>query len=466
MKKELPPDFCAAVAKLSAAGWNDVQIIKHFNSEEAKKTVRRRQGRTSVPKDKDSNKGRNLIKDALEQARNSGFLTTPKLDMEACLASNVSEEQIDAVIFGGDLTTGLKRRSTCLQAIHIFYPKGDYADLSFDGRLVEYAPFAARYLIAIMNRTHCRTIGVSWGLSPHVVIDALAQQPLNSSAVREVFPICGFPLHKLQRGRAANENAARLHEALNGLEVPFEYTNQLMPALIPTGAEEQFRRLFEEYSPGYKKALGSGPIGQRSGGLVANVDMILTSISTKNALGELLEEEVHEWAEIESREALLKRVDGDIAGVLLRKKQGRDLRLDEFDRHWTGITRNDIERCAQRAIPGAKIKSQGQQTQDKKRPLPSVFKVKGSEIEDAPQAQGKKLPSPGVCVVAIGANKAAVVLKCLLARHEHKAGETGEMGKTGLISRLICDHDLAMELMKLARAEGIFKPTQAKQTGR
>ncbi|HKR61875.1 MAG TPA: hypothetical protein VJS64_19465, partial [Pyrinomonadaceae bacterium] len=222
----------------------------------------------------------------------------------------------------------------------------------------------------------------------------------------------------------ANENAAQYHEVLNGPEIPFEYANQLMPALIPMGAEDQFRQLFEEYSPGYKKALGSGPIGQRSGGLVENVDMILTSVSTQNALGELLEKEVYEWAQIGSLEAVIERVDGDIAGVLLRKMFGSDPLLDEFDQHWTGITRNDIERCARRA-------------------------------------KDKKHASPGVCVVAIGSNKAAVILKCLLAPHGHEAGETG------LISRLICDHDLAMELMRLAKEEKIaFEQAQSNQPGR
>lgn len=46
----------------------------------------------------------------------------------------------------------------------------EYADLGFDGRLDKYAPFAARRLVAIMSRTRCGTIGVSWGLTPRAVL--------------------------------------------------------------------------------------------------------------------------------------------------------------------------------------------------------------------------------------------------------------------------------------------------------
>lgn len=417
-KKVLLDDFCAAVAKLHVAGWSNDKIIRELT-----------QGRY-----------KHDVPDALEQAKELGFLTKPELVPHACEAKGVSEEQIDAVILGANLTKRLQSCSTCLCAIHIFYPSGNYAKTDFDGRLAEYAPFAARHLADTISRTNCRTIGVSWGLSPRVVIDALARQraidqdlpiplkrrglravqppqPTNRGIVREVFPVCGLPLHRDQGNQTANENAAQLHEALNGSETPFKYEIPLNPALVPKGAEELFQQLLENFSPGYKEVFGSGSIGQRSGGLVENADLILTSVSAQNALGKLFETNVTKWAKIGSLEELLKRVDGDIAGVLLRKKRGSDPLLDEFDRHWTGITRADIERCARRA-------------------------------------QGKSRPSPGMCVVAIGENKAAVVLKCLLANHE-SGGPNSARTYTGLISHLICDYDLAMKLMDLTKPKRI-----------
>jgi hypothetical protein len=396
-KKIIPVDFCAAVAKLHLAGWSKDRIVQEF-------TYR---SKHDVPA-------------ALKRAMELGFLTRPELVLDACAANGISDAQIDAVILGANLTAGLRSHSTSLRAIHVFYPSTPEKIANFDYRLADFAPFAARQVADIMSRLASRSIGVSWGLSPRVVIDALAQLGTVGTAPRKIFPITGLPLHKYFGNRVASESAARLHHIINGVDAPFNYSIPLVPALIPVGAEEQFQQLFENYSPGYKEVFGSGPIGGRTGGLVDNADMILTSVSSQRALGELLEADVVNWAKIGKYAELHESVDGDIAGVLLRKKRKTNQLLDEFDRHWTGITRAAIEQCSRRA-------------------------------------QDKKHPSAGVCVVAIDENKAAIVLKCLLTGHETE----GHARHTGLISHLICDYSLAMKLMRLAKAAGVVSARPA-----
>jgi hypothetical protein len=393
-RKTLPDDFCAAVAKLHVNGWSKDRIVREFITGRSKH---------DVPA-------------ALKRAAELGFLTRPELVPAACAAKGISPEQIDAVILGGNLSAGLRAHSSSLRAIHVFYPSAPDVRANFDRRLGDFAPFAARQVVDIMTRFASRSIGVSWGLTPRVIIDALAEvDGVRGRARRKVFPITGLPLHDYFPNRVASESAAKLHHIVNGAGAPFDFSIPLVPALIPVGAEELFQQLSEDYSPGFKEIFGSGPIGNRSGGLIDSVDMILTSVSSDNALGQLLAVDAIHWAKIGNYADLQRRVAGDIGGVLLRKKRQSDQLLDEFARHWTGITRFQLERCARRA-------------------------------------QGKNHPSAGVCVVAIDENKAAVVLKCLLTSHE----SAHDARHTGLISHLICDYSLAVRLLQLAKGAGAF----------
>src|SRR3989442_261222 len=172
-KRALTVEFCAAVAKLHVAGWSNERICLEF-----------------------SNHSKHDIPAAIERAIELGFLTRPKLLLSACRKKGISTEQIDAMILGARLTAGLRSISTCLREVHVFYPSVTTDRIHFDRRLTDFAPFAAHELEDILNHSTTRTIGVSWGLSSRLVVDAMAKIESIKRAKRKVFPIAGLPLHK------------------------------------------------------------------------------------------------------------------------------------------------------------------------------------------------------------------------------------------------------------------------------
>jgi hypothetical protein len=390
-------EFCAAVAKLHVHGWSQNEIIEHFNQLH----------------------GKNAISMALQRAKEFRLLKPAEMDYGACKSAGISRERIDSVILGAHLAKGLRQRSTALRSIDVVHTGAGREPEDFEGRLEDFAGPASRSLAGIIGATKPSSIGVTWGKTLRCAIDAFTSDGMAPQPDRKIFPVCGFPMSSVADHRTATDNALQLHRAINGPQSPFKYALPLVPALIPIGAEDQFLDLFERYSPGYGEIFGAGPILQRKGGLVDRADMILTSLSADKALGALLDGEVIEWAKIGPDNQLRTKVDGDIGGVLIRSAQGHDALVEEFNSHWTGITRHALEHCAQRASTPTR-------------------------------------ESAGVCVFAIGENKAKMVLTCMLATHESREGEPPAVG---LISRLICDAPLARELMTLATSHGIeFKP--------
>ena len=396
-RKTLSISFCAAVATLYVAGRSQDWIIRHFQDSHSKHDV----------------------PEALRRAKALGLLKSPELDQGVCKQHGISADHINAILMGCKLSAGLKKYSTSLRNIDIIYPGGSCNANDFDGRLREFSHNASKALTEIIVDANPKLIGISWGATPWAAIEQISPERFGSKSDDiAVFPVCGFPLQRASSNRVASDNAAHLHFAINGPDQPFAYSIPMVPALIPMGAKPQFLSLFEKYSPGYKEIFGTGPIGMRSGGHVDRADMIITSVSAQNAMGTLFDAEVADWAGLGSYSELRSRVDGDIGGVLLRKRSGIDPLLDQFDEHWTGITRSALEGCARRAA-------------------------------------SRHMSAAGVCVVAIGANKAAMILKCLLTPHDCPSDDTQQEAGSGLITNLICDEPLATELLKLASAMGI-----------
>jgi DNA-binding transcriptional regulator LsrR (DeoR family) len=119
--------------------------------------------------------------------------------------------------------------------------------------------------------------------------------------------------------------------------------------------------------PGYREIFG----GERP--LIGQVDALLTSISTDNRPWHFYgSQEIAEVARLDTTK-LCEMAVGDIAGVL-QAQPGREKRVADVMKCWTGIGSQDLERLSQK---------------------------------------GRRREGPGIVVVAAGENKAACLERVL-----------------------------------------------------
>jgi len=278
----------------------------------------------------------------------------------------------------------------------------------WENRLTSFGRAAAPYIKELLLRaTIC---GISWGQTlGHVVasLHGLAIPPPRTADPIEIVPLCGEPLGKAPTSLSSTNLAESLERFLNGKAVS-NLSLGMVPAFIPCFPEPEIEVIWKVIRLVKAHELIFGPRQPPQNGaqpLVEKANMILTSVGPAErplgyGSGELFRTG---GLELEQLRPLLL---GDISGICIPKprlKPEQTKIISNLNSRWTGITRPQLESCARRSA-----------TAD---PLQGV---------------------PGVCVVAIGRNKALFVCEAV---------------KLGLVNHLIIDDDLGQELERIARKQ-------------
>jgi len=259
------------------------------------------------------------------------------------------------------------------------------------------------------------SVGVTWGGTLSNVIDALRQRALDTrgrerSAKITFVPLCGEPMLNGTNPSMVSSSvlAMRLSGVFNsGRDSGTALSIAGVPAYIPLefvapGEVDAFRRLFSKMR-GHAQVFGTRP--PREGApqpLADKLDAIFTSVGRVDSdrRGIFLKERVQTG---DISEADLERtVAGDIGGVIIPKKGigGDDLaRIERMNENWMGMRLEHLQHCA-----------------------------------DAARSSGFVRKKPGVIVLAFGAGRLEVVLRCV---------------ELGLVSELVIDKALEEALRDL-----------------
>jgi DNA-binding transcriptional regulator LsrR (DeoR family) len=263
------------------------------------------------------------------------------------------------------------------------------------------------------------TVGVTWGRTISRVVDALharvADMPVRDKAGKVTFvPLCGEPLADGDPvSHSSSVLAMRLTEIFNaGNAATSAPSIAGVPAFIPLKVgklkEETTIRHLISLVRGHARVFGipDGPRGEVPP-LVENLDAILTSVGRvdPDRRGIFLKER-SQIGDI-SEAQMMRSVAGDMGGVIIpnpRIDADDERRITEMNDNWTGVRAEHLRKCA-----------------------------------DAAHGAGFNRKRPGVILLALGAHRLKVVLRCI---------------ELGLVNELVIDKELADELGKHLRAAG------------
>ncbi|MGA7342881.1 MAG: hypothetical protein WBX18_19925 [Terracidiphilus sp.] len=276
-------------------------------------------------------------------------------------------------------------------------------------RILMFSNDCAEDLLKVLGSAS--VIGVAWGVMIANAVDAMQRtqadrgEPLQSD--QTIIPLLGEPLGLTTTQHSSSVLASKLAGILNPRLKPENILSLApVPAFIPanmTKAEIRAIRKLIGRITAYRKIYGAGESEsqgeEKSVPWIHCVDAILTSISTEEKPLGFDNDGLIRAADIH-RERLNDLVIGDLCGVViprpnLDRKSKKE--IESIMAQWTGVRVDHLEACANRARNGA----------------------------------------PGVIVLAIGANKASVVLGAL---------------RRGLIQHLFMDEDLADRLGEICAA--------------
>lgn len=251
-------------------------------------------------------------------------------------------------------------------------------------------------LFALINGS--RVIGVGWGRTVAVAIDALAvyvhahTQATGRARLRgrcQIAPTAGEPPTGVPDERSSSAIAQRLASVLgNGTEVP---TLKWIPPIVPREFQDARRETLWDYLKNvssYTDIFGEA-------GLISKLDAVLTSVGSFEQQVTSLQSAMVKLGHIDI-ERVKRLALGDLGGVLIERPGLKRQELDELREIrslWTGIRPEDHERISGMAAqPGGR---------------------------------------PGIVVIAIGANKAQIVSSVV---------------QKGLVNELFIDDSLAQAL--------------------
>jgi DNA-binding transcriptional regulator LsrR (DeoR family) len=297
-----------------------------------------------------------------------------------------------------ELVDRLKGLSSGLRNVSVFYSGSlGTAPEDWDYRLKYHSPFAARRILRLLEQAQARNVGVSWG---HQVA-AIASAMVSTSSKRPMplmrfIPTSGEPLQAPTRWpeRTSTGVVAQLHRRFGDHERERALSLAGVAAVLSDAHDEIIKEAILRYIGSindFKRIfLGIGA----EAALIHQIDTMLASVAS---IGQGLTMFHAELAQIGGipRERLAELVEGDVAGVLIKKSKLTAAQEQEFEsirKSWTGIRQEHLLDIATRA-----------------------------------RATGK----PGVVVVAIGKNKADILRTVL---------------RMDLVNELIIDHDLAEAL--------------------
>jgi DNA-binding transcriptional regulator LsrR (DeoR family) len=246
-------------------------------------------------------------------------------------------------------------------------------------------------------------VGVTWGRTVNGLVNVLRGHlpgPLRANHPIQFVPLCGEPLKDLNDHleHSSSALAVNLHEIINGgrdapspslLGIPASIPSSFRPAEVKT--IQRFMRVF----CGYAAIFGDHDVTPDDQALVHRLDTVLTSVGIVNPKGRgiFLTERV-KLGEI-TEEELMQYVVGDLGGLIIPKGDlgpAASRRIETMNERWTGISLEELRRCADAAAQG---------------------------------------PQPGVVVLATNKNRCEMVMRCI---------------ELGLINQLVINRDLAAEL--------------------
>ncbi len=347
-----------------------------------------------------------LVHELIRRAKSQGLL---KENIEFCFAKLAPHrlQELKRLDYVELLGLFLQSASPKLpdQSKHVFrriyvVDSGTFneAERMYQARLMQFGAAASPILAELLAHSHC--VGVSWGLTLSAVIHALT--PANcfrfhNHAPIRFLPTCGEPYGTPLRTDSSSHLAVELDQRINK-STSHSLSLTGVPAVIPKEFTSKDKmaviQRFIRCCPAYREIFGN--LEPKSLRLIDTVDTLLTSVGTLDRPWRMCGMELCEIGGIE-RQAFRDVVLGDIGGVLIHKEEKpapeEAARLKEIQQLWTGIQGADFFDAAHKA--------------DHNR--------------------------PGVIVLAIGANKAKIIHRCV---------------KQGLINHLICDEALAWALCK------------------
>lgn len=337
------------------------------------------------------------VPNCLNWAKNRGYLTTPKPVFSAELIPADLMAKVSSLVHHDDLRKAVKDfvsvnrgKDLAIPVIRVFPSGSRRVDgTAWRSRLNRFAQASGSYIADLIRQS--KTVGISWGATVASVVSAIEGQGKSPSAQTRIIPLGGEPLGAPLNLASSSSLAARMQLAF-GSSFP-TLSLAAVPALIPlafkTSREVQTIRSLIDMVRDYG-TIYSGLEGRP--GLVEVIDCVLCSVSPADRV----------WGDDLVRsgqfdvEDLTELVHGDLCGVLL-SRNGKEKQVSSLSERWTCVQIRHLQACMKRASGNPK--------------------------------------SPGIVVVAIGANKAKCVLECL-----HR----------NLINHLVIDDDLADELHKLA----------------
>ena len=301
-------------------------------------------------------------------------------------------------------------RGPSLRVFPCTAPPGDMPQ-----RMTELSRLAARTIRELILR--CRCFGVTWGGMVSRVAAAMKELALPAPWVEdpiEVIPLSGEPLGDSPTTYSSSSIAHLLGQVLNG-----ESYNARSLAMVPAFVPDRFEpeeiagvwRLIglvkshaEIFGPHRDGAHPKGQGAAEQGPIAGRVDMILTSVGPAERPLGFGKGTLFATGKV-TIEDLRQLVLGDMGGVCFPKptltaKQAA--RLEAVAGRWTGLTKEHLVPCAQRAFA---------------------------------QHSSSKGP-PGVVVISVGRERAPFLLEAI---------------KLGLINHLIIDDELQDELERIVK---------------
>jgi DNA-binding transcriptional regulator LsrR (DeoR family) len=274
---------------------------------------------------------------------------------------------------------------------------------SWEARLGHFACPASMRVLELLHMAE--NVGIAWGHTMAALVAVLERHFRNARRRAEYSrlrfsPTCGEPLGaECPPERSSSALAAQLSAIWDCGSKPLSLAG--VPAVIPavfTGEKRQGVREYITLCRDYRRIFGpateAGAIP-----LVDQIDTLITSVGSFSQNWQMYQDQLIQYGGIPI-EQLREFALGDISGALI-PRSGLSASQQEVLRCiaalWTGIK---LEHCQRIARDAAKHQA------------------------------------PGVIVVAIGSNKAGVIL---------------ELIQQGLVNELIIDHDLAGELKRLLK---------------
>lgn len=355
---------------------------------------------------------KNLVTKLRELAIESGLL----IDRPVSCLTPAQLALAEAHLFQVELRKNLAEFSKRCQAIpvrdlriHKGPPDPPHTPEGFDLHLSKFGPFAAQRVAELLKSA--RLVAVTWGITLAMMVRAMATLGgirLARQTKLRMFPAVGDPLATSIGERSSTAIAATLQQLLLSAHGPHVESLSLAraPVLIPHQLSDEGKRIIKamnELQPAYQEIFGVMPGQEPSGdGLIDQMDGLLTSVASPEQPLRIYAAEVEELGVV-NREELNRLTIGDLGGALLPRDRLNDDDQRTFESiltYWTGARLEHYQKCAERAA------------------------------EDPSRL--------GVVVLAIGPNKAQLILECV---------------RRGLITELIIDEHLARTLDALIAHE-------------